>query len=181
MFLNSLLGKLQPSTGIHKAIQAALPTLFRVQLFRQLDPSNIDETVKVLHFMVNSDASIFNEQEFSKITRALWQRRVELNFQQTKSILWSLILMPAFHLKYKPFLEFCLDKVAEQEDLDYVQFIRIAGSLIHEVEVRPMFYQDKFFKRCAEVIVKQDPGLEKACVLLKHFKMIVSDFLLLRC
>lgn len=178
MFLDYLFGRLHPSTGLHVAIKAALPTLLNIQLSRQLDTENIPETVDVLRFMTKPREFVFNEHKFKKILYPLGRKRSSLSSDEIKSVLWSLLMMPEFLPAYESLLEFCIKSVAKQTDLDCSVFISISKILILKIEQSPEFYQEEFFNQSAEIIVKQDAGLEKACDLQKQFKKIVSEVFL---
>lgn len=178
MFLDYLLGTLQPSTGLHKAIKVALPTLFNIQLFRQLDTENVPETVNIFAFMAKSRELIFQQQKFSIIINGLTWNKKSLDLNQTKTVLRSLLIMPKFLPNYVALLKFCLEKISNESDVDSSIFIAISRNLINKIEQTPLFYQEEFFNRSAKAVVEQNAGLEKACFLQKQFKMIVSKVIL---
>ncbi|XP_055641628.1 FAST kinase domain-containing protein 2, mitochondrial-like [Toxorhynchites rutilus septentrionalis] len=170
VFLNFILTKMDRSPLI-EALLLALPMLFQIQIAYKMDHENIQQLVDLLGFISKhrvSDRCVMN------VVSALTLHGTNLSGMQAADALKALTEFSFFEPQYLKLLENIF--IALTERIDEVNFKTIdfimKKIVDKNLEKYPMFYNEDYFRRCAQFIVDHNIGLLNALYFQKKFNKI---------
>lgn len=171
VFLNFLLGKFG-STPLIEALKIALPILFEINLSVKLDHENIPQLTEFLGYIAKNQ---INDKCTMNVISALTLHGNQLDPNIASSIIWSLASIRNFQPQYERLLKNAFACVVG--NIDDLTFEIIETTLMrvidkYSINQTPSFYNEEFFERCAEIIIKRNMDFISAIFILKKFNKI---------
>lgn len=174
-FLNYLLAQMQPTVGFHRALKAALPTLFNIQFNKQADTDNVPEMIALLQFMVDCEDFKFGKNKYERLFEGLRKHRKTIDWYQNKRLLRYILLLDTQRIDPK-LLKFCLNIFwFDKDKVNYTNMFWVLHKLVERSSQSTIFFHLRFFKTCVRKIIDEDMGLIRACAVQQQFKLIVSE------
>lgn len=170
VFLNFILKKMDRSPLV-EALQLALPMLLQIQITYKMDHENVQQLVDLIGFVSQhrvSDRCVMN------VVSALTLHGTSLTGHQAADVLKALVEFNAL----EPFHVKLLNNMFETliEKIDEVNFKTIDFIMKKIVEKNldkfPMFFNDAYFKRCAQFVVDHDMGIMNALYFQKKLNKV---------
>ncbi|XP_037034087.1 uncharacterized protein LOC119072878 [Bradysia coprophila] len=166
IFLGYLLEQME-SNPLVDALKIALPTLLQVQISTKIDHENVAQLIELLRFVSQrrvSDPCIRN------ICAALRLRGEDLSPEQARYVVWSLS-SPTLSVP-KEYLDKLMEdaiRAMSKEKFGAENILTIGTTLkkminkyMHDPHEFDKFYNEAFFNKCADAVVMNDLGFEKA-------------------
>ncbi|XP_062554747.1 uncharacterized protein LOC134219875 [Armigeres subalbatus] len=170
VFLNFILKKMDRSPLV-EALQLALPMLLQIQISYKMDHDNVQQLVDLIEVISQHRVS---DRCVTNVVSALVLHGTNLTGLQAADVLKALTgfnTLEPLHVKL-------LDNVYQTliEKLDEINFKTIDFIMKRIVEKNidkfPMFFNDAYFKRCAQYVVDHDMGFINALYFQKKLNKI---------
>lgn len=148
------------------ALKLALPLVLQIQIGTKMDYENVAQLVELLMFVSRYRVS---DQCIMNIVNGLTLHGEELSLNQAHSILWS--LSSTSNQIYKPGCDKLLTNSIKvmKRDFDKEEYSTVCTTLekmVHKYLYDPSayekFYDEALYNKCADFIVLNDLGFEKA-------------------
>lgn len=178
IFLDFLLRRLEPNPLVD-ALLMALPVLLQIQIGTKIDYENVQELTELLRFIGRNRV---NDQCTMNIVNALTLQGEELKVEQARNIIWSLcsVKLPE-HLNYDKLLNNAINVMkrhfAEEEFTTINTTLeKMVRKYLTDSTKFNKFYDEEMYNSCADFIVTNDLGFEKATFIQSVLNKVVSCF-----
>ncbi|XP_065079735.1 uncharacterized protein LOC135702625 [Ochlerotatus camptorhynchus] len=170
VFLDFILKKMDRSPLV-EALQLALPMLLQIQISYKMDHENVQQLVDLIGFVAQhrvSDRCIMN------VVSALTMHGTSMSGSQAADVLKALTDFNTLEQPHLKLLENVYQTLIEKiDDTNFKTIDFVMKKIVEKnLDKYPMFYNDAYFKRCAQFVVDYDMGIMNALYFQKKLNKI---------
>lgn len=172
IFLNFILSRMDKLPLI-EALQIAIPVVFELNLSSKLDYENPKEQTELLRFICNSSIKL-SSKSMTNIVTALTLHGDNLELDEAKSIIWSLLALETFDSSYEKLLFNCLRIINNRfSEMKYEDVESTLTRIIPKIHnLNSVFYNEEFLKNCAKFVIEKNCGFQSASFIQYRFNRI---------
>lgn len=170
IFLDFLLSHLD-SSPLTEALKIALPIVFEINLPIKMETDNVAQLTEYLFYLSRNGS----KEEILRRVVELLLTFPNFDVKTAKSIIWSICDLD-FNEMFRPLLKKAIDCIMIQiDELDFNDLEVTLSKMLRRYTRRfNYFYNEAFFDTCANCLIDQDLGFDKAIYLMRKLNRVVS-------